>query len=188
MCLGPVALPRIHVYPELPRSTLCSLLNTMTLSPTSYDKLYINGEYVAAKSSATLELRSPITNDLVTDKVPIAGQEDVDIAVAHAEAGFNGPWSQFTAAQRSACLRKLADLLETEVEPILTLDTLTMGSPVSLIPTRENGYIRSCLLYYGTCLSLPWSLPWSFTAHTKGSQRDGPINNVEITSPQTTVL
>ncbi|KXH53733.1 hypothetical protein CSAL01_07683, partial [Colletotrichum salicis] len=46
----------------------------------SYDKLFINGEYVAAKSTKTLELRNPTNDSLVTNKVPIAGEEDVDVA------------------------------------------------------------------------------------------------------------
>ncbi|KAJ4248455.1 hypothetical protein NW762_012792 [Fusarium torreyae] len=112
----------------------------MTFSPTSFNKLYINGEYVAAKSDATFEIRNPTDNTVVASEVPIAGQDDVDIAVSHAEAAFNGPWSQFSAAQRSDCLRKLADLMNEHLDPILRLDTLTTGNPVSLIPTRENGF------------------------------------------------
>ncbi|KAG7051069.1 aldehyde dehydrogenase [Colletotrichum scovillei] len=120
----------------------------MDLPIESYDKLFINGEYVAAKSTKTLELRNPTENSLVTNKVPVAGEKDVDIAVSYAEEAFNGPWSQFSASQRSACLRKLADLLETKTEPILKLDSLSVGHPVSLTPKRENGYIKACLLYY----------------------------------------
>ncbi|KAI0136176.1 aldehyde dehydrogenase domain-containing protein [Xylariales sp. AK1849] len=113
-----------------------------------YDKLFINGEYIAAQSSKTLELRNPKDNSFVTKTVPIAGQEDVNIAVTHAEAAFEGPWSKFSAAQRASCLLKLADLLDTYLHDILYLDSLTTGNPVSLIPTREKAYIRSCLVYY----------------------------------------
>ncbi|KAK1462252.1 aldehyde dehydrogenase [Colletotrichum melonis] len=120
----------------------------MALPIESYDKLFINGEYVTAKSTKTLELRNPTNNSLVTNKVPVAGEKDVDIAVSHAEEAFNGPWSQFSASQRSACLRKLADLLETKTGSILKLDSLSVGHPVSLTPKRENGYIKACLLYY----------------------------------------
>ena len=129
------------------------------LSPSSYDKLFINGAYVASRSVQTLQLRNPKDNSLVADKVPIANQEDVDLAVSHAEAAFAGPWSRFSAAQRSACLTRLADLMETHLEPILTLDSLTTGNPVSLIPTREKGYIRACLLYYGMILHGLWRTP-----------------------------
>lgn len=146
------------------RSTALLIHQTMApaaaaLSPSSYDKLFINGAYVASRSVQTLQLRNPKDNSMVTDKVPIANQEDVDLAVSHAEAAFAGPWSRFSAAQRSACLTKLADLMETHLEPILTLDSLTTGNPVSLIPTREKGYIRACLLYYGTIPHGLWKPP-----------------------------
>ncbi|OJJ43893.1 hypothetical protein ASPZODRAFT_73268 [Penicilliopsis zonata CBS 506.65] len=111
-------------------------------------KLYINGEYVEAKSDKKLTVYNPKDDSIVSDQVPIAGVEDIDAAVDAAEKAFHGPWSQFSAAQRSACLRKLADLLNEHLIEILTLDTHTTGNPVSLMPTREKTYIMSHLLYY----------------------------------------
>lgn len=119
-----------------------------TLDPNSYSQLYLNGEYVAARSRDTYTLKNPKDNSIVATAVPIAGQEDVEAAVKNAEAAFHGPWGRFTAMQRSECLMKLAELLESELMPILTLDSLTSGVPVSLGPTRETSYIRNCLLYY----------------------------------------
>lgn len=121
---------------------------TPTSDPTSYTKFYINGEYVAPRTTDVYALRNPKDNSLVTDQVPIAGAADVDAAVEHAEAAFHGPWSKFTALQRTECLLKLATLLEEELMPILTLDSLTSGIPVSLAPVRELNYIRNCVLYY----------------------------------------
>ncbi|KAF2498486.1 aldehyde dehydrogenase [Lophium mytilinum] len=117
-------------------------------SATEYTKLFIDGEYVESRSGEKLELRNPKDNTVVTSHVPIAGEEDVDRAVTAAEAAFNGPWSGFSGAKRAECLLKLASLLEDYLEPILTLDSLTTGNPVSIIPTREKNYIKNCLLYY----------------------------------------
>lgn len=122
--------------------------STHGLDPKVYNKLYLNGQYVAAQSKETYTLKNPKNNAIVTDKVPIAGPTDVDLAVKHAEEAFYGPWSQFTALQRTECLLKLATLLEAELTPILTLDSLTSGIPVSLAPIRERNYIRNCVLYY----------------------------------------
>jgi aldehyde dehydrogenase (NAD+)/retinal dehydrogenase len=126
---------------------------TMTLLgqvPISFNKLYVNGEYIESNSKDSLTLLNPKDGTLVAEKIPIADRVDVDNAVKHAEAAFNGPWAAFTSAQRSECLRKLADLLETKLYDILLLDSLTTGNPVSLIPTREKNYIKNCLLYYGS--------------------------------------
>lgn len=118
-------------------------------APKSLDKFYLNGEYVVPISTKTFTVLNPKDDSVVADKVPIAEAADVDIAVAHAEKAFRGEWSTFTAMQRSACMYKLADLLEDSLLDILTLDSLTTGNPVSLIPTREKNYIKNCLLYYG---------------------------------------
>lgn len=122
--------------------------------PFSFHKVYLNGEYIESNSQDHYSLFNPKDGSLVAEKIPIADRVDVDNAVKHAEAAFNGPWASFSAAQRSECLRKLADLLETRLHDVLILDSLTTGNPVSLIPTREKNYIKNCLLYYGSLCSL----------------------------------
>ncbi|KIW76629.1 hypothetical protein Z517_09073 [Fonsecaea pedrosoi CBS 271.37] len=122
--------------------------NFPTPKPTDLTCFYINGRYVKPICEETYILRNPKDDTIVADAVPIGGPEDVDAAVAAAEEAFTGPWSNFTAAQRSECLRKLADLLEDNLVDILTLDSMTTGNPVSLIPTREKTYIKNNLLYY----------------------------------------
>ncbi|KAJ0415942.1 aldehyde dehydrogenase domain-containing protein [Aspergillus carlsbadensis] len=119
-----------------------------TLDPKSYTKFYLNGGYIESRSGETYSLKNPKDNTLVTDALPVAGSADVDAAVQYAEEAFHGPWSRFTAMQRTECLLKLASLLDEELEPILTLDSLTSGIPVSLAPVRETNYIRNCVLYY----------------------------------------
>ncbi|KAL3444174.1 Aldehyde/histidinol dehydrogenase [Aspergillus insuetus] len=116
----------------------------------SLNKLYINGTYVSPKSNQTYTLYNPTDTSIISSSIPIAGPEDVDAAVSAAEAAFNGPWREFSGAQRASCLRKLADLLDEDdrLIKILTLDSLSTGNPVSIIPTREKGYIMGQLLYY----------------------------------------
>lgn len=117
--------------------------------PDGFTRHYINGEYVDSTSGETFDVYNPKDNSIVAKRVPMAGEADVNKAVACAEAAFKGPWSKFSASQRTACILKLADLLEDRLLEILTLDSLTTGNPVSLIPTREKNYIRNSLLYYG---------------------------------------
>jgi acyl-CoA reductase-like NAD-dependent aldehyde dehydrogenase len=118
------------------------------LNPKSYDKLFLNGQFVASQSKETYSLKNPKDNTIVADAIPIAGSADVDAAVKYAEDAFNGPWSRFTAIQRTECLFKLATLLDEHLTQILKLDGLTSGIPISLAPIRERNYIRNCLLYY----------------------------------------
>jgi len=103
---------------------------------------------VRSSSDKTLVVKNPKDNSIVADGIPIANEEDVDLAVKYAEEAFRGPWSKFTAMQRTECLHNLVILLEERLVPVLTLDSLTSGNPVSLIPTREKNYIKNCILYY----------------------------------------
>lgn len=119
------------------------------LNPQDYaPKLYLNGAFVPSQSTKTFSLTNPKDTTPILSALPIAGAEDVDLAVSHAEAALQGPWSKFTAIQRTECFIKLAQLLETHMEPILRLDSLSSGMPVSMIPTREKRYIRNGILYY----------------------------------------
>lgn len=116
--------------------------------PESFTELYINGEYVEAKSGKSFSLNHPKNNKQVVSAVPIAGPEDVDLAVEVAEKAFHGEWSKFTAMQRTECLHRLAALVEEEFVSILSLDSLTSGNPTSIIPTREKTYVKNCIMYY----------------------------------------
>lgn len=118
------------------------------LDPKNYDKLYLNGQYVEAQSKETYSLKNPKDNSLVSDIIPVAGPADIDAAVKYAEQAFNGPWSKFTAVQRTECFLKLASLIDEELTSILTLDSKTSGIPISLAPIREKTYIKNCCLYY----------------------------------------
>ena len=58
------------------------------------DKLYIDGEWVEPSSTATIEVISPLTEEVIAT-VPEASNEDVDRAVAAARRAFDsGPWPQ----------------------------------------------------------------------------------------------
>lgn len=120
-------------------------------SASDLTKLYINGEFVDSQSGNHFTVHNPADDSVISERIPVANQADVDLAVEVAEKAFNGPWSTFTASQRSACLRKLADLLDEDdrLIKILTLDSLSTGNPVSIIPTREKTYIIGQILYYG---------------------------------------
>ena len=143
------------------------------LNPKDFSGIaYINGAFVPSKSSNTFSLQNPKDGSTVVSDIPICNAEDVDAAVVAAEAAFHGPWRKFTALQRMECLHKLAGLLEDQLEPILTLDSLTGGNPVSLIPTREKNYIKNCILYYS-----------GFTDKLKGDylpEDDGEFLNIPL--------
>lgn len=103
--------------------------NGISFSPTNLPtKLFINNEYVDAKSTETFTVHNPKDNSLVSDKVPAAGPDDVDAAVAAAEAAFPA-WKALTAVERRNILLNFADLIEQHEVPLAELTRITLGAP-----------------------------------------------------------
>ncbi|MFC3457992.1 aldehyde dehydrogenase [Massilia haematophila] len=72
--------------------------------------LLINGEVRPASNGATFERRNPATGDVAT-RAPAATLDDVDAAVAAAQAAFP-TWSAMLPGARRALLLKAADKME----------------------------------------------------------------------------
>lgn len=77
-------------------------------------------------------MTNPANGEIVTSEVQVAGAEDVDAAVAAARAAFKGPWRKFSGAQRAACMHRLADLIEANIEKLAKLESIAMGQPIGV--------------------------------------------------------
>ncbi|KAL2062135.1 hypothetical protein VTL71DRAFT_6401 [Oculimacula yallundae] len=100
----------------------------------SYEtRLFINNEYVSAKSSDTLSLTNPFDGSKIDAAVQVAGEEDIELAVSAAQAAFKtGPWSTYTGSQRAKCLLKFADLMDENAGKLAELDSVSMGQPTAV--------------------------------------------------------
>ncbi|KFZ24418.1 hypothetical protein V502_01104 [Pseudogymnoascus sp. VKM F-4520 (FW-2644)] len=94
-------------------------------------RLFINNQFVNAKSGKMITVKNPTDGSLV-GVAEAAGFEDVDAAVAAASAAFKGEWSSFSGLQRRHCLLKLADLIEKRIPELAQVETLSMGVPLML--------------------------------------------------------
>ena len=90
-------------------------------------QLYINGEFVDAKTGAKFPTVNPVTEEVIT-YVQEAGAEDVDAAVAAARAALPA-WKRVDAADKRDMLLKLADLLEEAAPELAKLESLDNGKP-----------------------------------------------------------
>jgi len=72
----------------------------------TYDKFYINGQWVEPIGKGTNDVINPATGE-ISARVPYGNTEDVDAAVSAARNAFPS-WSQTSAAERADFLRKLA--------------------------------------------------------------------------------
>ncbi|KNE22075.1 aldehyde dehydrogenase family protein [Virgibacillus pantothenticus] len=94
--------------------------------------LYINGEYLPAKSGRTFPVYNPATEEVLVE-VSEAQEEDIDLAVHAARKAFDdGEWPQISAAERSHLIYKFADLLEAHKEELAQLETLDNGKPYQI--------------------------------------------------------
>jgi betaine-aldehyde dehydrogenase len=111
-------------------------------------RLYINGEFVAPRSSAVLDVIDPSTSEVIA-QCPDAGAEDVDRAVRAARAAFDdGPWKEATAQDRGRALFKLAEIVRGRAGELADLETRNTGKPI-VEAEFDIADVATCFEYYG---------------------------------------
>ena len=101
--------------------------NATSTLPTQ--RSYIGGEYVSNTSGDTFETRYPGSDSRICE-VEIAGEPEVNAAVSAAATAFQ-TWSQTSAAERGAILRRAAAILRERNDELAELETLDTGKPIS---------------------------------------------------------
>src|SRR5438067_13137038 len=94
------------------------------------NKLFINGDFVDARSGATFATVNPATEETITD-VASAGVEDVDAAVKAARAQMEpgSEWQKMKPRDRAKFTWRLADMLTARAGEIGRLATPDKGQP-----------------------------------------------------------
>lgn len=94
-------------------------------------KLYINGEFVEAKSGSTFANANPFTNTVINN-IAEGRKEDIELAVAAAKDAFeNGPWGKMKVKDRLKYVYRIADLIDEANDEIAYLESLDTGLPIS---------------------------------------------------------
>lgn len=83
----------------------------------------------------------------MADDIPLGGQEDVDAAVAAAEAAFP-KWKKTLPTVRRDMLNKLADLVEQHGQVLADLNRLTLGAPWATFGSLEMKMASESLRYF----------------------------------------
>ncbi|MGH8997672.1 MAG: aldehyde dehydrogenase family protein, partial [Acidimicrobiales bacterium] len=124
----------------------------------SYDRLYIGGDWVEPSSSATIDVVSPTTEEVV-GRVPEAQNADIDRAVAAAREAFDhGPWPRLTHAERMAKVEELAAIYAGHVDEMADLITDEMGSPRSFSRLGQaSAAVAMIHLTLGVARDFPWT-------------------------------
>lgn len=91
-------------------------------------KNYINGEWVASRSSQTLDVTNPATQKKIAS-VPMSTKADVDMAVQAAKEAFP-EWRRTTPLARVRCLFRLKELMEEHFEELSRVQTMEHGKTI----------------------------------------------------------
>ncbi|WP_210085816.1 aldehyde dehydrogenase [Mycobacterium sp. OAE908] len=126
----------------------------------TYDRLFINGEWVPSNGTDILEVTCP-HSELVVGHAPQATAEDVDSAVRSARSAFDaGDWSSLKPSQRAECLSALAGEFEPHVDEMAALITEEMGSPISY---SQFAQAMPGVLIINAGVNLAAGYPWEET-------------------------
>jgi aldehyde dehydrogenase (NAD+) len=79
---------------------------------------------------------------------PVAGPDDVDLAVRAARRAFDeGPWPRLRAGERIRLLRRIADLVREHGDELLVLQALDNSVPLSFgsVYATSSAFRGRCL-------------------------------------------
>jgi betaine-aldehyde dehydrogenase len=111
-------------------------------------ELFVNGEFVAPESAATLDVIDPSTTDVIA-RVPDASAADVARAVGAARAAFDeGAWKDTTAQERGRILFRIAGAVRARADELAELECRNTGKPI-VEAEFDIADVATCFEYYG---------------------------------------
>ena len=123
---------------------------------TAYETLalYIDGKFIGAEGRKTEAVVNPATGEVLAH-LPHATREDLDHALAAAQRAF-ATWSRSSPLERSAVLRKVAELARARADSIGRNITLDQGKPlaesvgeVNVCAEHAEWHAEECRRIYG---------------------------------------
>src|ERR1700754_2200096 len=122
------------------------------------DRLFIGNEWVAPATDNTIEVISPITEEIYA-RTPDGSPADIDRAVAAAREAFDhGPWPHSTPEERADAIAALSQALQKRGAQIAEIVTNENGSPAQQslgMPVFAATMVLD--VYADIARSYPWS-------------------------------
>ncbi|MCP3137662.1 aldehyde dehydrogenase family protein [Pyxidicoccus xibeiensis] len=103
----------------------------------NFDKLYINGEWVAPRGSGHIDVLSASTEEVI-GRIPEGTAQDADLAVRAARKAFEA-WSTRPAAERAQVLQRLQQGLTARQDELARTITGELGMPLALAKPIQVG-------------------------------------------------
>jgi len=116
---------------------------------TMQNQLFINGEFVDARSGETFATINPATEETITN-VASAGTDDVDAAVKAARAQMEpgSDWQKMKPRDRAKVMWRIADMLTAKADEIGRIETLDNGKPIFESQYVDTPAAAECLYYF----------------------------------------
>ena len=116
--------------------------------PSEVRTIFIGGEWSAAQSHDSLEVRSP-TDGEVFGAISRGGKPEIERAVDAARAALAGPWSTTAGFERGRIMSKLSALILDHLEELAQLEARDTGKPITQARTDIRATERDFELYAG---------------------------------------
>ncbi|EGR31514.1 hypothetical protein IMG5_107330 [Ichthyophthirius multifiliis] len=149
--------------------------------PTRFQtKLFINGQFVDGVKKTTISIYNPSTEDKICD-IAEATEQDVELAIDAATNAFS-KWKNTTTRERCLLINKLADLIEKNLDELVSLESLDNGKPLyaSLSDITE---VVNNLRYYAGWADKTTGKSYSSQDNTLFYTRREPFGVVGLISP-----
>ena len=108
---------------------MATTLETVARPHVRQTQCFIGGQWQAADSGATMEIRNPASGELL-GTVPNTGAAEARRAIDAAHAAWAG-WAKKTAGERARLMRKWFDLMMANVEDLAVIMTAEQGKPLA---------------------------------------------------------
>src|SRR5450631_1260235 len=139
-------------------------------------QLFIDGQFVDAKSGKTFETVNPATGERLAT-VAEGDTVDIDLAVRAARRAFDeGPWSRMTPSERGRIIWRIGDLITEHLEEFAELETLDNGKPLGVARVADVPLAAELFRYMAgwatkiegntIALSVPYAPGAQFHAYT----------------------
>jgi aldehyde dehydrogenase (NAD+) len=126
----------------------------MTTGKWDRDDLFIGGRFVAPATTATLDVISPSSEDIIA-RVPMGSTPDIDAAVDAARKAFDdGDWRGRNPADRAAVVRAIAEELDKRSDDLAEVITAEMGAPVAFCAADHVVIPIAALRYYADLIEV----------------------------------
>ena len=107
---------------------------------------YIDGRYVAAHGTGTIDNVNPATGEVIA-KIEVALEPEVDAAISAAERGFK-IWSAMSGSERGRVLNKTVHLLRERNRELAEIEVRDTGKPIQEAEAVDVASGADCLEYF----------------------------------------